>query len=39
MEKLIPYIWMPKWMEDCKDPSARVLSHYQNDETTKDAKE
>ena len=32
MSKLIPYIWMPKWMDDCSDPSARVLAHYENDE-------
>jgi len=25
--ELIPYIWMPKWMET-NDPSARTLSHY-----------
>jgi len=32
MAKLIPYQWMPKWMGECNDPSARVLSHYKNDE-------
>jgi len=25
---LIPYFWLPKWMGDAKDPSARTLSHY-----------
>ena len=38
MVQLIPYIWMPKWMDNCRDPSARVLSHYQSDETKKDDK-
>lgn len=28
----IPYIWMPKWLPDCKDPSARCLEHYQESE-------
>lgn len=32
MAELIPYQWMPKWMGACDDPSARVLSHYKNDE-------
>lgn len=34
MAKLIPYQWMPKWIGECNDPSARVLSHYKNDEDT-----
>ena len=34
MAELIPYIWMPKWMEKCNDPSARVLPHYENDEAS-----
>uniref|UniRef100_A0A6F9D6E7 Asparagine synthetase [glutamine-hydrolyzing] n=1 Tax=Phallusia mammillata TaxID=59560 RepID=A0A6F9D6E7_9ASCI len=34
LAKLIPYQWMPKWIE-CDDPSARVLSHYKNDEEAK----
>ena len=25
---LIPYFWLPKWMGDITDPSARVLAHY-----------
>uniref|UniRef100_F6VL61 Asparagine synthetase [glutamine-hydrolyzing] n=1 Tax=Ciona intestinalis TaxID=7719 RepID=F6VL61_CIOIN len=31
LSKLIPYQWLPKWIE-AVDPSARVLTHYQNDE-------
>jgi len=31
MSKLIPYQWMPKWV-GADDPSARVLTHYKNDE-------
>lgn len=27
-EKLIPYYWLPKWVGDVVDPSARVLSVY-----------
>jgi asparagine synthase (glutamine-hydrolysing) len=27
-EKQIPYMWLPKWCGDVKDPSARVLSIY-----------
>ncbi|KAK3748933.1 hypothetical protein QZH41_008697, partial [Actinostola sp. cb2023] len=26
-EKLVPYFWMPRWIE-ATDPSARTLSHY-----------
>ncbi|CAK8683317.1 unnamed protein product [Clavelina lepadiformis] len=29
---LIPYIWLPRWMECDNDPSARVLANYNNDE-------
>lgn len=28
---LIPYIWMPKWI-DATDPSARTLKHYKDSE-------
>lgn len=26
--QLIPYFWLPKWMGDASDPSARTLKHY-----------
>lgn len=30
---LIPYFWLPKWMgENVKDPSARTLAHYKQEE-------
>ena len=25
---LTPYMWLPKWMGQVTDPSARVLEHY-----------
>lgn len=28
MGHVIPYQWMPKWVQDAKDPSARVLDIY-----------
>lgn len=27
-EKVIPYYWMPRWVEGITDPSARFISHY-----------
>ena len=27
-QHLTPYMWLPKWCGDQKDPSARVLKHY-----------
>jgi len=27
-EHLTPYFWLPKWMGEITDPSARVLKHY-----------
>jgi len=27
-ERILPYLWMPKWTETVNDPSARVLSVY-----------
>jgi len=32
LSKLTPYQWLPKW-SDSKDPSARALSYYKNDES------
>jgi len=29
MDHLIPYQWLPRWVGDVKDPSARVLPQYQ----------
>jgi len=31
-EGLIPYYWMPRWVEGASDPSARVLSCYSSDD-------
>jgi asparagine synthase (glutamine-hydrolysing) len=30
MEHLIPYQWLPRWVGDVKDPSARVLKQYKS---------
>ena len=32
LSRLIPYQWMPKWVKETNDPSARVLEVYKNDE-------
>lgn len=32
VENVIPYRWMPKWVGDVTDPSARVLSVYEQDD-------
>lgn len=32
---IIPYYWMPKWIEGTTDPSARTLKIYKDIETTK----
>lgn len=29
--EVIPYYWMPKWIDDVKDPSARTLDIYNSD--------
>jgi asparagine synthase (glutamine-hydrolysing) len=31
MEHIIPYMWLPKWCGDIKDPSARELEFYEED--------
>jgi len=28
VEKVVPYFWLPKWSGDIKEPSARILSVY-----------
>ena len=28
-EKTIPYLWLPKWSGNIKDPSARILGCYE----------
>ncbi|XP_033211901.1 asparagine synthetase [glutamine-hydrolyzing] [Belonocnema kinseyi] len=30
-KSLIPYFWMPKWIEGISDPSARFIKHYAAD--------
>ena len=32
IEKIVPYFWLPLWSGDIKDPSARVLNVYKNDD-------
>ena len=32
LSRLIPYQWLPKWVKETNDPSARVLEVYKNDE-------
>ena len=29
---ILPYYWMPKWVENCNDPSARTLQIYTEEE-------
>ena len=29
---ILPYYWMPKWVENCDDPSARTLKIYNEEE-------
>ena len=33
-EHVIPYMWLPKWCGDIKDPSARELEFYEEDNKT-----
>lgn len=30
-ETFIPYFWMPRWVKDIVDPSARFINHYSAD--------
>ncbi|KAH0534292.1 asparagine synthetase [glutamine-hydrolyzing] [Cotesia glomerata] len=34
-ESLIPYFWMPRWVKNITDPSARFIKHYAAEEDSK----
>lgn len=35
---ILPYYWMPKWVENCDDPSARTLQIYTEEENNENNK-